>query len=161
VRPEACDGCGTSFAGLTGGELSGKIAHIDLPAIEALITLFRIWRIRCPCCGKRVTGVPPAGVAESLCGPRVRALVATLVALYRMSRDEVGPAFGALFGINISKGSVQACCERASEAVAPAVEAIKADIAADHNVNMDETSWKQAASSSGCGWWRRRLRSTS
>jgi len=144
VRPESCDGCGTSLVGVEPCEVSGEIPLIDLPPIEVLVTLFRIWRTRCPCCGKRTTGTPPPGVGESLYGPRIHALVAMLVARLRISRDEVRTVPGSVFGVDISKGAVQACCVRASEAVAPAVEAIKADVAAAENVNLDETSWKEA-----------------
>ncbi len=143
VNPDRCAVCGLALP----PELPGEDAHehqvTELAESRPVVTAYRLWRKRCPHCGGRTRAKRPADVPEDAFGPRLKAVVTTLSAKYRVSRRELVEALRDLFGVEMSVGSVQAICERVSEAVVPAVEEIKREVAAAPAVHADETGWHQ------------------
>jgi transposase len=70
--------------------------------------------------------------------------VSVLTGVYRMSKRIVEEVVRDLFGARISLGSVTACEQTASEAVAPAVEEARAFAQRQPAAHADETSWREA-----------------
>jgi hypothetical protein len=54
-------------------------------------------------------------------------------------------------GVEMSLGSVAACCERVSDALAPVYEALVETLSQQPRVHVDETSWKE--SGQRCWLW--------
>lgn len=143
VHPERCTVCGAELPPDVPGDDAHAHQVTDLPESPARVTEYRLWRKRCPHCGGRTRAKRPAHVPEDAFGPRLKAVVTTLTAKYRVSRREAVVVLHDLFGVDMSVGSVQATCERVSEAVAPAVEAVGREVAAAPAVHADETGWRQ------------------
>lgn len=143
VHPERCGLCGAELPADLPGEDAYAHQVTDLPEAQARVTEYRLWRKRCPHCGGRTRAKRPADVPEDAFGPRLKAVVTTLTAKYRVSRREMVAVLRDLFGVEMSVGAVQATCERVSEAVAPAVAVVKDEVATAPAVHADETGWHQ------------------
>ncbi len=143
VFPERCVHCGMVLTNEALTENAHAYQVTELPETTARVTEYRLWRKRCPHCGGRTRAKRPADVPEDAFGPRLKAVVTTLTAKYRVSRREMVQALHDIFGVEMSVGSVQGICEHASEAVAPAVEKIRDEVASAPAVHADETGWRQ------------------
>ena len=63
---------------------------------------------------------------------------------YRLSRDEVANLLGTVLNVPICPGTVQASCERVSEALADPVAALENALPAEGALHLDETGWSLA-----------------
>lgn len=68
----------------------------------------------------------------------------TLTARHRVSRRGAAELCLELFGAGISTGSVDAICQRASDALAGEYEALRDWILAQAALHVDETGWRTA-----------------
>lgn len=107
------------------------------------MTEYHLWRKRCSKCGGHTRAKRPSEVSSDAFGPRLKAVVTTLTAKYRVSRREVVAVLKDLFNVEISVGAVQGICEQVSKAVAPAVEALRCEVSQSTSVHADETGWPQ------------------
>jgi len=82
-----CCGCGHRFDGQE-QRLGEPVVHQkwELPPIEPLIFEHRLWRLRCPGCGRGQPADLPDGVSPSMLGPRLEAHIAAFAGVYRLSR---------------------------------------------------------------------------
>lgn len=117
----------------------------ELPEISVSVTEHLLHRVRCPNCGRQTRAKLPDDVPDSAFGTRICAAIAGLSVRNRISRRDIPALCWDLFRCPISVGSVQAICERMSEALeqphAQLIEAIQGSAV----VNADETGWHQAA----------------
>jgi len=143
VHPDRCGICGAELPTDLPGEDAYEHQVTELAEARAIVRAYRLWRKRCPHCGGRTRAKRPADVPEDAFGPRLKAVVTTLTAKYRVSRREMVAVLRDLFGVEMSVGAVQATCERVSEAVAPAVAIVKDEVATAPAVHADETGWHQ------------------
>lgn len=143
VYPERCTVCGHEFADHEDCDDAHAHQVTDLPEARARVTEYRLWRKRCPKCGGRTRASRPSQVSPEAFGPRLKATIAALTARYRMSRREVVEVLRDLYGVDVSVGSVQAVCEEVSEAVAPVVSEVKAEVEQSPSIHADETGWRQ------------------
>lgn len=138
--PETCANCGKPL-----GEQERLDAHIrqvtETPEFKAFVQEFRLWLKRCPKCGRTTRGGMPVGAPKGAFGPRLQARVAILDGRFRMTRRETRAIAKDLFGVRISVGSVQACCEAVSAATATTTEAIHAEVKQAASVHADETGF--------------------
>ena len=75
-------------------------------------------------------------------GPRLQAAVVTLTARHRVSRRGISELARDLFGVALSTGSVDAICQRASEALAGPHLQLQDQILDQGAVHVDETGWR-------------------
>jgi transposase len=143
VHPDRCTVCGAALPPDLPGEDAYAHQVTDLPDATARVTEYRLWRKRCPHCGGRTRAKRPAGVPEDAFGPRLKAVVTTLTAKYRVSRREVVAVLHDIFGVEMSVGAVQATCERVSEVVVPTVAEVKREVSSAPAAHADETGWHQ------------------
>ena len=138
--PETCANCGEPL-----GDQERLDAHIrqvtETPEFKAFVQEFRLWLKRCPKCGRSTRGGMPEGAPKGAFGPRLQARVAILGGRFRMTRRETRAIAKDLFGVRISVGSVQACCEAVSAATATTTEAIHAEVKQAASVHADETGF--------------------
>lgn len=141
VSPTSCT-CGADMAGAVavGGPRIRQV--FEIPEIRAHITEYRMQRAACPCCGRvNEAQIPPEAAYGT--GPTLTSWIAMLSGEYRLPRQDVVDLCARLLGVPVSKGTVQACCERVSEAVAAAVQAAEATLSTSTLAWIDETGWRQ------------------
>ena len=142
--PGACGGCGRTF---TAEEQQprrrfGRRQVVELPSISVIVSEHRTHRLRCPACLARTTAMLPDGIAGSAFGPRLQAAVVTLTARHRVSRRGICELARDLFGARLSTGSVDAICQRASDALAGPHLQLQDWVLDQRSVHVDETGWR-------------------
>ena len=115
--PETCANCGAPLGAAP--RIDADIRQIvETPEFQAFVREYRPWKKRCPKCGGFTRGKMPSGSPKGAFGPRIQATVAVLSGRFRLSRREVQALMRLMAGVDLSLGSMQACCEAASDAMA-------------------------------------------
>lgn len=144
--PECCRGCGHRFGDdeREPTRRFGRHQVAELPEIAVVVSEHRTHRLRCPACRARTSAELPAELGGSAFGPRLRAAVVTMSARNRISRRDMAELASDLFGLDMSVGTVDAICRRASAALAEPHERLTAWVLAAPALNVDETGWRTA-----------------
>ena len=147
--PDACGGCGRSF---TAEEQQprrrfGRHQVAELPPISVLVVEHRTHRLRCPECRSRTGARLPHAIGRSAFGPRLQAAVVALTARHRIPRRGISELVGELFGVSLSTGSVDAICQRASDALAGPHLHLQDWVLDQSAVHVDETGWRTSGES--------------
>jgi transposase len=138
--PETCANCGTPLE--KAPRLDADIRQIvEAPEFKAFVQEFRLWKKRCPKCGGFTRGKMPPGSPKGAFGPRIQAMTALLSGRFRLSRREVQALMRLMAGVKLSLGSIQACCEASSEAMASTHADLHAQVKAADAVSADETGF--------------------
>ena len=144
--PEACRGCGREFSEderRLGGRF-GRHQVAELPPISVMLVEHRTHRLGCPGCGAKTTAGLPAGIAGQAFGPSLQAALVTLTARNRVSRRGMIELARDLFGVSLSTGTVDAICQRASDALAGPHAQLHDWVLDQAAVHVDETGWRTA-----------------
>ena len=140
MDPETCANCGAQLEAAP--RLDADIRQVlETPEFQAFVREFRLWKKRCPKCGGFTRGKMPVGSPKGAFGPRIQAMVAMLSGRFRLSRREAQALMRLLVGVEMSLGSVQACCEAASEAMAETHEDLHAEVKTAAYAHADETGF--------------------
>jgi transposase len=142
--PEQCGGCGRRFdqEQRRGRGRFGRHQVAELPPISVIWTEHRTHQVRCRRCLARTSARLPDRVGSSAFGARLQAAIVTLTARHRVSRQGITELAQDLFGVSLSSGTVDAICQRASEALAGPHLQLH-DWVLDHGaVHVDETGWR-------------------
>jgi transposase len=113
----------------------------ELPKIEAHITEYQCYKLRCAKCGKRTQAALPEE-AKGNFGPELTALIAYLTVTCRMPRRVVLESLEHVLGIPLSLGPVQKVWEEASEAVAEPYQELARQLPQEPVLNSDETGYR-------------------
>jgi transposase len=139
VKPERCP-CGQTALPKTYPYYTHQV--IELPEIPLVVKHLVLHEARCPRCGQLTKAQVPEAAAAGY-GPRLTALIGELSGSQRDSRSAVQEFCLSVLGVPISRGAIQRCVDRVSEAIEPLYEAI-AQRARRAPVNyIDETAWYQ------------------
>jgi transposase len=122
---------------------------IDLPAVTAEVTEYRLYAGVCQACGRCHEAVLPPGISARVAGPRLLALMGTLTGGYRLSKRLVQSLLQDLFGIELSVGAISESEAVLAAALAPAVEQAQAHVRQAPVVCADETGHREQAMA---GW---------
>lgn len=141
VKPSVCQNCGAPL----GGEDARPHRHqeIELPAIEPLLTEYRLHQLSCSQCGQKTRASLPVGVCASGYGERLSAMVAMLSGPYRQSYRQVSGLMSELFGVHLSRGCIGRIRSEISEAVSEPVSAAQAYVQSQPVLHSDETGFVQ------------------
>ena len=142
IRPSECGNC---HRGLKGAETYGRPdlrQVVDLPKIEPVVVEYVAHSLVCPDC-RHVTAAKLPPEAAYGTGPLLTAWVASLVGRYRVSRQDTADLVSALLNVPICKGTVQACCERVSAALAGPVGELERALPEQPRLFLDETGWRE------------------
>ena len=120
----------------------GRHQVCELPPISVIVTERRTHQLRCCDCLARTSARLPAGIGGSAFGPRLQAAVVTLTARHRLSRRGICELAHDLFGATVSTGSVDAICQRASDALAGPHLQLHDWVLNQGAVHVDETGWR-------------------
>jgi transposase len=142
--PDACGGCGREF---TAGQRRprrrfGRHQVAELPPISVSWTEHRTHQLRCRHCLVRTSARLPEEISGSAFGQRLQAAVVTLTARHRVPRRGICELARDLFGVTLSTGSVDAICQRASEALAGPHLQLQDWVLDQGAVHVDETGWR-------------------
>jgi transposase len=141
--PRACHGCGAGLGDAPVVDVTTRQVF-DLPPLRLGVTEHRAQRRRCAC-GTATTAAFPDGVSAPTCyGPGVRALIAYLGVHQHLPTDRLAQLLGDVLGAPLATGTVAAVIAQAAAAVAPAVDAIRARLAAAPVAHFDETGARVA-----------------
>jgi transposase len=142
--PNACGGCGREFATeqRRPRRRFGRHQVAELPPISVIWTEHRTHQLRCRHCLARTSARLPDGIAGSAFGPRLQAAFVTLTARHRVSRRGIAELAADLFGVRLATGSVDAICQRASEALAGPHLQLQDRVLDQDAVHVDETGWR-------------------
>lgn len=143
LYPPCCEQCSRALAPEVCKESSEPTRHqtFELPKIEPIIIEYRCHELECSC-GHRTRAELPGPVAQSQFGPRVHAGVAYLSSVHKASRRGITEIMSALFGLEMSLGSVCNCLERVNPELEPVVGEIRETLPQADNLKIDETTWK-------------------
>ncbi|MGZ6589417.1 MAG: IS66 family transposase, partial [Solirubrobacteraceae bacterium] len=142
--PGACGGCGRRFASEQ-RKPSGRFGRhqvAELPPISVSWTEHRTHQLRCRHCLVRTSARLPEEISGSAFGQRLQAAVVTLTARHRVPRRGICELARDLFGVTLSTGSVDAICQRASEALAGPHLQLQDWVLDQGAVHVDETGWR-------------------
>lgn len=140
VDPEQCERCGESLS--KAARRNAIIRQFcETPAFKALVHQLNLWSKVCPKCGKVNRAQAPAGTPKGAFGPNLQARTALLSGRFRMTKREIVVFHKAFHGVNMSLGSVHACCKAVSEAVAETVHGIHEELKQASVVYADETGF--------------------
>lgn len=140
--PSECRRCGDT---LPKQRDTDPVRHqvVDLPKIEPAADDYWLHRVTCSC-GETTCGSLPTGVPQGMLGAQVLALIAVLTADGHMSRRKVQGLLAAVFGLEVSLGTLSESEQIVSDAVAPAVEEARIHALAEKVKYVDATTWYQA-----------------
>jgi transposase len=113
-----------------------------------IVRQFHVHVGRCGACGKRVQGRHPLqtsdalGAAASQLGPDAQAAVAVLNKTFGLSHAKIAAAFGALFGVRLTRGASAQIALRAAQRLGAADQEIRREVEAATRLTPDETGWR-------------------
>ncbi len=115
--------------------------HIDLPPIKPVTTRINLHRSVCPCCRRRVTAQPPAGMTPgSPFGPGIGSIAAYLHGCHMVSYNRLVEVFDGMLGLKISEGAIANMLARAATPLAAEAGKIADTVRASPVIASDETS---------------------
>lgn len=108
-EPERCRACGAGLSDTDELVATSRRQVVDLPEPKPTVTEHRARTRRCGCCGTETAAAFPDRVRAPVSyGPRVKALVAYLLARQHIPVGRVAEAMRDMFGVRISTGAVDA-----------------------------------------------------
>ena len=146
LYPDCCPDCATPLSASFADAAPVRRSQVwELPPIVAQVTEYQQHTLSCPDCQELVEAPLPADAPPGAFGPRLTALVGLLRGRYRLSVRESAALLKTLSGIHLSSGSVASCCRRLSDALESLDHEIEQHVRKQATLNVDETSWPQAA----------------
>lgn len=140
-RAAECAGCGRSLAEEP-GRLMWRHQVVELMQVEARVVEHRGMAVTCGGCGQEHRPRRPRWLVRTgAFGPRLRALMALLVAGYRLSRRQVQRLLRQVWGVRISLGAVSANEARVSQPLEPIYEDAHRLAQRSARAHADETPW--------------------
>ena len=150
VKPQVCKDCQTDLR-----ETSGLLADVnqitELPEAKAEVIEVRQYEVKCPCCGKKQTTEPPAGLEmERTFGARLEATVVYYRQEQHMSYVRTEAALRDMHRVTISQGGIDKIMQRGGQQAGQQVEPIQNEIQQSKVIHSDETGSRV----DGQNWWQ-------
>lgn len=140
-RPKNCHYCGEHLNG--SDEKPYRHQIIEIPALSAYIIEHQLHQLECQCCGHKSRGQLPSEVPSIGYGDRLAAVVAWLSGEHRQSHRQVKSLLGNLFGMEISRGSINRLRQQVSESLEEPVKQAQEYVNSQQVVHGDETGFSQ------------------
>lgn len=141
--PPQCGKCGASV----NGSLRTQIYRhqvVEVPAVQPIVIEHRFHQMTCTCCGTENQAPEMSQIiAKGGYGARVAAYVGLFSSQYRQSYRQIQNIMLAVFGIEMSLGTINNLRTEVSEAVSGAVTEAQAYVRQQQTVGVDETGFKQ------------------
>lgn len=119
------------------------LQQAELPEVRAVITQFNCTKYACASCGEMFFANLPHGVPNSVFGPRLMGLIATLTGVFHLAKRDAMLLVRDLYGVTISEGSIINVEERVATAIKEIYERIHQHVMKSiFPKHFDETSWR-------------------
>ena len=118
--PEICQHCGEQLKGKD--EQPYRHQMIEIPPRSAYVIEHQLHQLECECCGRKTRAPLPEAVPSTGYGDRLGAVVAWLSGEHHQSYRMVKSLLATLFGVELSRGSINRLRNQVSEALAVPVE---------------------------------------
>ena len=142
LHPETCRRCGDELTGTDPEPIRHQVW--ELPEIEPLIIEYQRHRLTCNCCGTTTCAALPAGVPTGQFGARLLAFTGLLMGHFRQSKRRAALFLSDLLNMPCCAAATVKMQNRVSEALAQPYENLKAQLANESQLFMDESPTKQA-----------------
>jgi transposase len=157
--PQQCSKCGAEVIESSSTQVY-RHQIVEVPPVQPIVIEHRFHQMICTCCGRENQAPEMAEiVGQGGYGSRVAAYVGLFSSQYRQSYRQIQKIMQAVFGIEMSSGTINNLRTEVSEAVSAAVTEAQAYIQQQPTVGVDETGFKQrngdgqnAAKTSGWLW---------
>ncbi len=141
VKPSQCRGCGARLRGSDPAPWRHQVT--ELPPVRPTITEYQVHTLTCPRCGVTSAAPWPTGVPRGVLGPRLLATVAVCTGVYHLSKRTTAGLLADLFHVDVAVGTVTACEQAASAALAAPVADAQGYVQQAPVVHADETGWRE------------------
>jgi transposase len=156
--PQQCSKCGVEVSGSSTQVYRHQV--VEVPPVEPIVIEHRFHQMTCTCCGQENQAPEMTEIiGMGGYGSRVAAYVGLFSSQYRQSYRQIQKIMQAVFGIEMSLGTINNLRTEVSEAVSAAVKEAQSYIRQQPTVGVDETGFKQrngdgqnAAKTSGWLW---------
>ncbi|MCB9709023.1 MAG: IS66 family transposase [Myxococcales bacterium] len=141
MYPKHCQHCECS---LGAAQEHGKVWRhqvAELPKVRAHIMEYRMHKVRCACCGKSTRASLPADVSPSAFGPHLKATVAELRSVHRMSIQQVVQYLKTHWDLELSEGMLCRMQWEVTEALAGSYVQVLEVIDRSKQAHADETPY--------------------
>jgi transposase len=157
--PAACSKCGAEVSESSNTQVY-RHQVVEVPPVQPIIIEHRFHQMTCTCCGtENQAAEMPGIIGKGGYGSRLAAYVSLFSSQYRQSYRQIQKIMQAVFGIEMSLGTINNLRTEVSEAVSGAVTEAQEYIQQQPTVSVDETGFKQrngdgqnAAKTSGWLW---------
>jgi transposase len=140
-QPKVCKACGTELKGLD--EKPYRHQLVEIPPLRARIVEHQLQELCCEHCGQKTRAELPETVSQSSYGERLSSLVAWLSSDYRQSHSQLQQLLERLWGIKISRASINRLRQEMSKALEKVVEEAHEKVKSQKQVHSDETGFSQ------------------
>jgi transposase len=141
--PQQCGKCG----GAVNNSSSTQVYRhqiVEVPPVQPIVIEHRFHQMSCTCCGTENQAPEMVQIiGQGGYGARVAAYVGLFSSQYRQSYRQIQKIMQAVFGIEMSLGTINNLRTEVSEAVSTAVTAAQEYIQQQPTVGVDETGFKQ------------------
>ncbi len=149
VRATQCVHCQADVSGVT-QQAVHAYDRIEIPEIKPDITRVTLHGGICPCCAKRFTATPPAGLEPgSPFGPNLRALAIYLRFTHAISFERLARLMSDLLGLEISEGALVNMLDDSKALFARQSSLIRGRLLCGTILQSDETSVRVGKRT----WW--------
>jgi transposase len=156
--PQKCSKCGSEQMSNSTNPYRHQV--VEIPQIQPIVIEHQFFSMSCNCCGQENQASSMAQIiSEGGYGTRVAAYVGLFSSQYRQSYRQIKNIMDAVFGIEMSLGSINRLRSEVSESVSGAVTEAIGYVQKQPTVGVDETGFKQrngdgqnAAKTSGWLW---------
>lgn len=141
--PEQCGQCGAKVSDSRDGKVY-RHQVIEVPPVQPVVIEHRFHQMTCTCCGTENHAPEMAEIiGKGGYGARVAAYVGLFSSQYRQSYRQIQKVMQAVFGIEMSLGTINNLRTEVSEAVSAAVTEARGYVQQQPIVGVDETGFKQ------------------
>ena len=141
-KPSNCSNCGYELTGEDWAPHRHQV--VDLPPVfKPIVDEYKLHELECEHCGEKTRATLPVGVSAKSYGARLAAFVAFLSVESRQSHRQVQAFFSQVFGIEISRGTINGIRQEVSAAIAEPTAAAIGYVQQQQVVNCDETGFSQ------------------
>jgi transposase len=140
--PQTCSKCGSQE--MTSSIPPYRYQVVEIPPVEPIVTEHQFFSMTCNCCGQENQASSISQIiSQGGYGTRVAAMVGLFSSQYRQSYRQIKNIMDAVFGIEMSLGSINRLRCEVSESVSSAVTEAIDYVQQQPTVSIDETGFKQ------------------
>ena len=157
LEPDYCNRCGTSLTSAS-GVFTERRQVFDIPPVLVSCKEYRQFSKECPCCKAKQLAHFPKGVTNYVqYGENIQAMVVYNWQYQYIPFKRLQQSFKDLFGLSISKGTLENIIRKVANRMQPAYQQIQQQIEIANCVGADETGIAVNGATNWIWVWQNRL----